>query len=577
MFPHGLTWIALVLVTPFAPAACVSGWFQRHEPTASGSEAASANPSDPLGPAGENPKLLLAGSPPNASHSVVHVPRGTQLNIPRDALPEGLLPAPGQCSPLAAGAPPTSSPTEPRSESHGSNFQVDPANESPVFIVDHATGQVHSVAQPDDLGAFSCDSLPMSRGYFRSEGTALQEMEHEDSDELITLTGEETGEVNVTGTDLSGWLLRIGPVVATGPAQAANTRANGTRAPNSQLPLPDGFRMATAIETPSFGMDATHAYDRSFIFQDAEPSLMLPAGRYSMVFIRLIDFSMCVLNIEVESGQKTTVSCPPQPPGKLKADTSEPIALMVAEAELKLSGRQLSSGVIPGVRFFGFTGTGPSLSFRDGGQSEWVLDGLFFDFSQEMTRQRPEIDAYLTESQIPSLAVVRNAGELGVPLLVQTRLWPASSQIDRTDTQDILSQVTNGALVRWNSPVPEGSLTEMTGDGSFSFSVSLPPYDLTEYVEIYLNSRLFKRYIVGRRKPDEPLLLTFEERVRSDVDFLITIFTWGKGYLPELIFGQRFLRPRAIHSKICFDVNKNQICDNIDEEGIPSNGFNPLD
>lgn len=574
---------ALVWGTQFALIGCVSAWFQSQqnpelEPQ---TQAQRAHQPDPLVPAHENLYLLITGNPPNDHHTVMLVPRGRSLNIPRDALPAGLLPAPGQCSPLAQEIPSTSSPKL-RAVRHGSNFQLDPANESPVFIVDRASGQIHSVAQPDDLGAFACESLPVTRGYFTTNGPALQALEHEDADELITLTGEDVGQVSVIGSDLSGWLLRIGPAAPTDPLSNAAAQADPPPAGSSQtesnpVPIPDALRMTSKIAAPSYGFEASHAFDRSFIFQDREPSLMLPAGRYTLAFVRLLDFNMCVLNVQVQSGQKLAVSCPPQVSEKVTSETSEPIGLMVSQSSLNPSRPQWNDAIIPGVKFFSLTGTGSSLSIRNSRQSEWVLDDLFFDFTQEISRQKPKIDSYLAESQVPSLAVVRNAGELGTPLLIQTRLWPMTSETNRTDTQNILTQVTNGALVRWNSPIPKGSLTEMNGDGSFSFTVSLPPYDLTDYIEIYLNSRLFKRYIVGRRKPNEPLSMTFEEAIQSEVDFLITIFTWGKGYLPELIFGQRFLRPRAIHSKICFDVNKNQICDNIDEEEIPSNGFNPMD
>jgi hypothetical protein len=574
----GAWWLPVTrffLCLPLTLIACVSSFPGEELPT-------TVEPMEQPAPEGAQPIPVLSGISPETDHPIFLVPRGAHLNIPRDTFTPGTLPPPGQCVRLDedGSSHTTGKPTA--ADRHGSNVQLNPANESPVFIVDRASGAVHSMALPDDLGAFTCESLPASRNFYMANGVTFSELEQEDTDELIILSTAESGELKVSGTDLSGWLLRIGPVA---PRSAESSRIGSEiEQPHDQqgsqsthLELPEKLNTASPIESSTYGLEATHAFNHSFIFRDSEPHLELPAGRFTLVFIRPLDYSMCVLHVDIQSGQQARAQCPPQTKSAGPAQIAPSTAIMVPQSDLESSSIARTNADLLGTALVGFSGSAPSLTLYPEGQDEWDLDGLVFDFSPEIMRQRPHIEGYLADGQIPSLVVAPSALEKGVPLLVQTRMWRPALRTSRLNSEDLLSQVTNGALIQWTSPVPEGSLTELSGDGSLSFRVDLPPYDLTKYIEVYLNAKLFKRYVVGDRKAEEPMTLTFEERVKSDVDFLVTIFTWGKGYLPELIYGQRFLRPRAIHSKICFDMNRNQICDNLNEEGIPSNGINPLD
>ena len=109
----------------------------------------------------------------------------------------------------------------------------------------------------------------------------------------------------------------------------------------------------------------------------------------------------------------------------------------------------------------------------------------------------------------------------------------------------------------------------MPSDGVLNFEVVIPAYNLTEFIEIHVNGSLKRRIVLGRKNIAEPSVINVEERFNTKSDADVSIFAWGRPFLPEFLYGQSKISPRAVSSRICLDVNKNYICDLIPERPRP--------
>ncbi len=168
---------------------------------------------------------------------------------------------------------------------------------------------------------------------------------------------------------------------------------------------------------------------------------------------------------------------------------------------------------------------------------------------QNLLRTRPS----------PQDAPDQGATPKSVALFQQTRIKTPRNTVP--SSENMITEISNGVTFHWKTSEPRSALAPAPTDGLIAFTVRIPAFNHTEYVEIHINGQLWRRHVVNRGDYRSPLDVPIEETIESSNDFVLGVYAWGRAFLPEFVFGLSRLRPRAILSKICFDVNKNGLCD----------------
>lgn len=125
--------------------------------------------------------------------------------------------------------------------------------------------------------------------------------------------------------------------------------------------------------------------------------------------------------------------------------------------------------------------------------------------------------------------------------------------------------LTNGAQIELTEPlVTNRHLVEMLATPRVRGRLLVPPFQKTEFLEIYINRTLSKRIVLPRNLQgalDSEYEFFFDERLDEKEDFYITVIAWGENFLPEVVYGSGRVKPFAILMPMCFDINKNKVCD----------------
>ncbi len=513
---------------------------------------------------------------PTLSTPIVFSGSDRPLEVPKDFLNSSAVPGPGSCVHIAANTERSAIVQLKEARSAGSAFVTQPHSQQLVFVFQKDPQRLFAVAHPDPSGVFSCDSLPIDPTFAHFDGHTLRSLlpQRQNASPLTTLETPQQASVRISaaqGRSLKGWVLRL----------ALTERAPIRTDVSKVFQDHPQFSNLVRTETNTPGVRTSHHFLTSVILENDSLEMQLAQGKYLAALIHPESHSSCLLPFDASNQLEISLVC-----RELTSQKSTTGALQTQEALLLPPLREDQSS--PLVRFGSLT----TATLNSSGQStvldlsqqalssgfsqndqrrsslSLILDGTVHEVSAALSsREEESFLSYLADSQVPSHLYIGDSAFQRNPYLIQNRAFLADHR--NPTSESLVTYVTNGTTFSWRSPSLDGSVSNMPSDSILSFTVRIPPYNLTEYIELFIDERLHKRIVVGRQDPSSPLEVPFEETIFSKVDFLLTVHAWGKGYVPEFIYGMPFMRPKAILSKICFDVNKNQICDNIREERRP--------
>ena len=111
-------------------------------------------------------------------------------------------------------------------------------------------------------------------------------------------------------------------------------------------------------------------------------------------------------------------------------------------------------------------------------------------------------------------------------------------------------------------------LTTQNNEGMFSsyvqqkfrLRVAVPEWNATNIVEMYVNGKLRRRWILDRGDVSKPFSASFEENIMEFKAFTVRWVAWGDEYLPDFLVGTHNSQPFAITRDFCIDYIGDGIC-----------------
>lgn len=567
---------------------------------------------------------LSLPSPDDLGHLVILTDTfGGKLSLPEDlnaalAQQTESLPSPGQCALFTAldsgaphgtqsGAPSLSFRIAlPQAPSGGETLAATAFAPRPVVLMspfskDTAPRPV-GWALPDSSGRFSCKGMASPPNLSFDDDTMLTRLEAPASsspEQVYVLPQKATLVVNTGATKDTPLLLRVAFSEAglrrwpdQPEAQERPQGSNPDQQPSFSPPpsLGKGWAWRQINQSPSTGLRVHSYYRPTFLVRRASLKLELTPGSYILAFIDPQTHNLCLIERRLLPGQIEEASCPPAPATNSGSDSVDqllwPRSLQAHQTResffdlVKLREASLPMAELTRRDDALFVGKDPRQisqsrqAYRSDVTPLWsttedpiFLEGSYAVVAGPVPSAESSVRAYLAGTELPALALsgwlpglLSTAHDSkSSPLLMQTRLMSNVSKMPNADS--LLTLVTNGVTLNWKTIEPRSSLAVAPPDGIFAVTVRIPPLNLTEYIETHINGRLWSRRVINRGNPKKTLDVALEERIGQNKDFILSLYAWGRGYLPEFIFGQPHLRPLALLSRVCFDVNKNGICD----------------
>ncbi len=114
---------------------------------------------------------------------------------------------------------------------------------------------------------------------------------------------------------------------------------------------------------------------------------------------------------------------------------------------------------------------------------------------------------------------------------------------------------TNGAEIKIFEPYLEQNGVLMSPDEQrFRVRITVPRWNSTNVVEMYVNGKLQRRWILNRGELAEPFSLTLDEKTFQDKNFTVRFIAWGEVPFPDFLYGvdnyMPFARSRDYSVKI---------------------------
>lgn len=462
-------------------------------------------------------------------------------------------------------------------------------------------------ALPDRSGRFSCKGMASSPNLSFDDDTMLTRLDAPASgapalsspEQVYVLPQKATLVVNTGATKDTPLLLRVAFSEAglrRWPDQPeAQERPQGSN-PDQQTSFSTppsrgkGWSWRQINQSPSTGLRVHSYYRPTFLVRRASLRLELTPGSYILAFIDPQTHNLCLIERRLLPGQTEEASCPQAPAANSGSDSVDqllwPRSLQARQTPdsffdlVKLREANLPMAELTRRDDGIFVAKDPKQNgqrrqaYRSDVTPLWstpeepiFLEGSYAPVAGPGPAAESSLRAYLAGTELPALAISgwlpgllsTEQDSKNSPLLMQTRLMSNLSKMPNADS--LLTLVTNGVTLHWKTIEPRSSLAVAPPDGIVAVTLRIPPLNLTEYIETHINGRLWSRRVINRGNPKKPLDVALEERVDQNKDFILSLYAWGRGYLPEFIFGQPQLRPLALLSRVCFDVNKNGICD----------------
>jgi hypothetical protein len=474
--------------------------------------------------------------------------------------------------------------------------------------LEEETGALLALGRFDKDGSASCElprlRLAVSTGF----GQARVETTVPEGATETTLARVERGRLRVDpsapadGISLEGTILRIGRETRLPPGNVETE--------NLRLPLTLDGDLFRGVPNPSENFGAKEILQSTLLVGSSAFSLTLEPGEYVGAVLRPGGNVVCVARFSIRADAQSTLACPRSGASASAANstleesrpagTSEALVdatflppRLLASAQFRqwMSNAGLTHTLLPDKPSeLGTGGRSPSrLDFlyspvrgANAGQSPagpysgWF--GNFDSFTEVLRAQEARVlvapELLEGERQIStflqntdqSILPLGGTGEEGLggrttPFLLATRFrFPLAGGF-LPDASEIL--VTNGMDIEWTEPsLAEGLFPlRMPLQQRFRARVRIPPGYRPDYAEIYVNSKLYKRWYITRQEEDAWEVFLVDERIDLAQDFSIALGVWGQSFLPELIFGSSTTPALAFTRSYCIDANENGICE----------------
>ena len=124
-------------------------------------------------------------------------------------------------------------------------------------------------------------------------------------------------------------------------------------------------------------------------------------------------------------------------------------------------------------------------------------------------------------------------------------------------------EATNGALFYLFEPVTlpqNGGILSVFVQQRFRFRIYIPPWNSTNAVEMYVNGKLYRRWVLNRGDIAKAYSKSFEENLSESKAFTVRFSAWGDDFLPDLLTGTKNTLPFAITRDYCIDSVGDGIC-----------------
>jgi len=161
---------------------------------------------------------------------------------------------------------------------------------------------------------------------------------------------------------------------------------------------------------------------------------------------------------------------------------------------------------------------------------------------------------------------VGGSGEQGivnyaVPFFNYTKISLGKASQDFLKYANI--QATNGVYINLFEPLPnpaDESLLISYAQQRFRFRITIPPWNSTNIVEMYVNGKLFRRWILDRGDISKIYSKSFEESFSETKSFVVRWVAWGEEFLPDFLSGTKNSLPFSITRDYCIDNNGDGEC-----------------
>ncbi|APJ04257.1 hypothetical protein AXG55_10195 [Silvanigrella aquatica] len=154
-----------------------------------------------------------------------------------------------------------------------------------------------------------------------------------------------------------------------------------------------------------------------------------------------------------------------------------------------------------------------------------------------------------------------NVAKYSVPFSSYTKIINLVPSLNFLNLSNI--QATNGALFYLFEPMTlpqnEGLLSSYVQQ-RFRLRISIPAWNSTNVVEMYINGKIHRRWILDRGDISKPFSKTFEENLSESNAFTVRWVAWGEDFLSNFLTGTNNTLPFAMTRDYCIDTVGDGIC-----------------
>ncbi|KAB8029979.1 hypothetical protein [Fluviispira multicolorata] len=163
---------------------------------------------------------------------------------------------------------------------------------------------------------------------------------------------------------------------------------------------------------------------------------------------------------------------------------------------------------------------------------------------------------------IPLGAVGEQSLALGaVPFSVFTKFTNKNLEEDFLSMSNI--QASNGTLFKIFEPIPltrNGGILSSFIQQRFRIRIVIPAWNSTNIVEMYINGKIHRRWILDRGDISKAYSQSIEETTSEKGAFTVRWIAWGEDFLPDFLNASNNTLPLVITRDYCIDTIGDGIC-----------------
>ncbi|WP_186646872.1 hypothetical protein [Fluviispira vulneris] len=155
----------------------------------------------------------------------------------------------------------------------------------------------------------------------------------------------------------------------------------------------------------------------------------------------------------------------------------------------------------------------------------------------------------------------KNLAHGAVPFSVFTKFTKQNLGEDFLSMSNV--QASNGTLIKIFEPLPitnNGGVLTSFIQQRFRFRIVIPPWNSTNIVEMYINGKIHRRWILDRGDISKAYSQSIEDVTNEKGSFSVRWIAWGEDYLPDFLTGSKNTLPLMITRDYCIDTLGDGIC-----------------